>query len=88
MKTTLKNKDNLKNGGDPKSEDDLRNEDMTSKVKMTYIMKTTSKISPPLPKVFCPPLLPLKDYLKFLLMTTHHDSHTTTDVEPEMIAGL
>ena len=50
-------------------------------------MKTTSKIFPPLKNFFFAPL-PLRNYLKFFLMTSHRDSHTTTDVKPEMIPGL
>ena len=49
-------------------------------------MKRTSKIGPPLKIFFLPP--PLKNYLNFLLMTSHRDSHTTTDVKPEMIPGV
>ena len=49
-------------------------------------MKTTSKIFPPLQIFFAP--LPLRNYLKFFLMTSHRDSHTTTDFKPEMIPGL
>ena len=32
-----------------------------------------------------PPPFPLKNYLKFCLITSNRDSHTTTDVKPEMI---
>ena len=42
----------------------------------------------PLLQIALPSPLPLKNYLKFLLMTSHRDSHTTTDVKPEMIPGL
>ena len=43
-------------------------------------MKTTSKIGPPLKKIFfCPLPLFLKIYLKVLLMTSHHDSHSSAD---------
>ena len=38
-------------------------------------MKTTSKNGPPLP-------------LEIFLMTSHHNSHTITDVKPEMISGV
>ena len=48
-------------------------------------MKTTSKIAPPLKIFFAP--LPLK-LPEIFLMTSHRDSHTTTDVKPEMIPGL
>ena len=48
------------------------------------------KIGPPLQFFwfFCPPHNPLKNYLKFFLMTSHCDSQTTTDVKPEMIPGV
>ena len=46
-------------------------------------MKTTLKIAPPLKICFCPP--PLKKLPEIFLMTSHYDSHTTTDVKPEMI---
>ena len=49
-------------------------------------MKTTLKIGLPSKIFFCP--LPLKDYLKFFLMTSHYDSHTTTDVKLEIILGV
>ena len=63
---------------DFKNEDDVKNEDGLK-------VKTTSKIAPPL-KFFLPP--PLKKLPEILLMTSHRDSHTTTDVKPEMIPGL
>ena len=50
-------------------------------------MKTITKIDPPL-QIFLPPPLPLKNCLKFYLMTSHSDSHTTTDVKPEIITGI
>ena len=50
-------------------------------------MKMTSKFFPPLQIFFCPPPLPLKDYIIFF-MTSHRDSHITTDVQPEMIPGV
>ena len=43
-------------------------------------MKITLKVGPP-------PLL-LKNYLIFLLMTSHRDIHTTTDVKPELIPQI
>ena len=36
----------------------------------------------------CPPPLPEKNYLNFFLMTSHCDSHTTTDIKPEMLSGV
>ena len=54
-------------------------------------MKMTLKIGPPLQFLcvfFCPPHIPLKNYLNFFLMTSHLDSHTTTYVKPEMIPGV
>ena len=76
MKNTLKNEDGLKN------EDDLRPKKVktTSKMKTTLKMNTTSKIAPPSPF--------LKNYLKFFLMTSDLDSHTTTDLELEMVSGV
>ena len=62
-----------------KIEDDLKNADDPE-------MKTTSKIAPSLKILFCPP--PLKKLPEIFLMTSHRDSHTTTDVKPEMIPGL
>ena len=47
-------------------------------------MKTTTKIVPN-PKLYPPPLKKLPE---IFLMTSHRDSHTTTDVKPEMIPGL
>ena len=92
MKMTLKwrqpqNEDNLKNVGDQKSEDDLRNED-DIKNKEDLKNEDDYKNWPSAPNFFLPPPLPLKNYLKFWLMTSHNDSHTTTDVKPEMIPGV
>ena len=43
-------------------------------------MKTTSK-------KICPP--PLQEYyLQFFLMTSHLDSHRTTDIKPKMLLGV
>ena len=44
-------------------------------MKKTSEMGTTSKMK-------------IKNYLKFYLMTSHHDSHTITDVKPEIIPGV
>ena len=41
---------------------------------------TTYKIGP-LPN-------PLKNYLKFLFMTSHRDIHTKIDVKPEVMPGI
>ena len=38
-------------------------------------------------KIILPPS-PLKDYLKFFVMTSHRDCHNTTNVKPEMIPGV
>ena len=55
------------------------------KVKMTSKMKTTSKIAPL--HFFAPPS-PWKNTWNFLLMTSYLDSHTTTDIQPEMLSGV
>ena len=44
-------------------------------MKKTSEMGTTSKMK-------------IKNYLKSYLMTSHHDSHTITDVKPEIIPGV
>ena len=51
-------------------------------------MKKTTKIDRPIQIFVLPPPLPLKNYLKFLLMISRSDSHTTTDVKPEIIPGV
>ena len=48
-------------------------------------MKTTSKIGLP-PKIILPP--PLKKLPEIFLMTSHLDSHMTTDVKPDMLSGV
>ena len=48
-------------------------------------MKVTSKIGLP-PKLCCPH--PLKKLPEIFLMTSQLDSHTTTDVKPEMLSGV
>ena len=50
-------------------------------------MKKTKKIYPPL-QFFFAPSPPLKNYQRFLSMTSRGDSHTTTDVKPEIIPGV
>ena len=69
----------------------------TSEMKMTSKMKRTSKMKmaqknkddlknwPTPKKFFCPPFPSLRNLPEFFLMTSHLDSHTTTDVTPEMI---
>ena len=59
---------------------------MTSKMKTTLKMKATSIIG--LPPQIILPTLPLKSYLNFIGMTSHLDSHTTTDVKPDMLSGV
>ena len=63
-----------KNEGDlrPKNEDHIKNEDG---LKNEYNLKK------------CPPSPFLKNYLKFFLMTSDLNSHTTTDIELEMLSG-
>ena len=66
------NYDNLKNEYDFKKEDDLKNEDRPQ----TSISEMTSKMK-------------VTDKMKpTSKLTFHHDSHTTTDVKPEMIPGV
>ena len=55
-------------------------------MKTTSKTKTTSKIGPSRPQIFWLPL-PLKNYLLFCL-TFHLDSHTATDVKPEMLSDV
>ena len=52
-------------------EDDLKNDD---DLKIEDDLKNW-----PIPQKYSPPL-PLKSYLIFFLMTSHRDSHSTTDV--------
>ena len=59
-----------------------------SERKETSKVKTTSKIGLPLNKICLPPSPPIKNLPDFLLMTSHPDSHTTTDVKPEIIPGV
>ena len=73
MKTTSKKKTSLKKEGKLKTEADLKIEDNLKNW--------------PLPQKHSPPPLPLKNYLK-VFVTSHCDSHTATDVKPEMILGL
>ena len=49
-------------------------------------MKLTSKIGLPPQIIFIP--LPLKKLPDVFLMTSHLDSHTTTDVKPDMLFGV
>ena len=49
-------------------------------------MKLTSKLAHPL-KTF-PPFPSLKKLSGFFFMTSHPDSHITTDVKPEMLSGV
>ena len=71
----LQNEDNRKKENNLKIEDGLKNEDNLENW-------------PSHQNSFWPPLIPLKNYLKYFLMTSHHDSHTTTDVKLEMIPGF
>ena len=50
-------------------------------------MKATSKIGLS-PKNYFAPLPPLKKLPEIFLMTSHLDSHTTTDVKPDMLSGV
>ena len=71
----------------------------TSKMKMTLKMMTTSKMKTTLkmkaaskigltPKIVLPPPPPLKKLPETLLMTSHLEGHTTTDVKPHMLSGV
>ena len=81
----LKNKDNLKNEDDVKYEDNLKNEE---DLKKENNLKNEEDLENWPSPFFCSPHIPLKNYLKFFLITSHCDSHTTTDVTPEMIPGF
>ena len=59
----------------------------TSKMKTTLKMKTTSKIGLH-PQIFLSPPPPLKKLPEMFLMTSHLDSHTTTDVKLDMLSGV
>ena len=50
-------------------------------------MKTTSKIGLH-PQIILSPPPPLKMLPEIFLMTSHLDSHTTTDVIPDMSSGV
>ena len=63
---------------DLKNEEDLENED---KIQNEGNLKNEAFPQ----KLFCPP--PTK-VPKILLMTSHLDSHTTTDVKPDMLSGV
>ena len=55
---------------------------MTSKIKMTSIMRTTPEIET------CNIVGDIFYYLKKLLMTPHLDSYSTTDLIPEMLSAV
>ena len=73
MKTSSKNEDNIKNEGNLKNEDDLKDEEDLKKL-----------ASPP--DYFDP--LPLKELHEIFLVTSHLDSHTTTDDKPDILSGV
>ena len=79
MKTTSKMKKTLKMKTTSKTEDDLKNE---GDLKNEDALKNW-----PLPKNYLapPPLIKLPE---ILLMTSHLDSHTITDVKPDMLSGV
>ena len=58
--------------------DELRNEE-DLKNKAGLKIKDDLK-NPPIPQKHPPHTLPLKIYLMFFWMTSHRDSHSTTDV--------
>ena len=60
---------------------------MTSKMKVTLKMKTTSKMKMKITsKKNC--THPLKRILPEIFMTSHLDSFGTTDIKPEMLSGV
>ena len=59
----------------------------TSKMKTIRKMKTTLKTKTTLNLIYLPPHL-REYYLKFFLMTSHLNSHRTTDIKPEMLSGV
>ena len=69
----------LKNGGNQKTEEDLRNED-DIKSEDDLNNEDDLKNWPIPPKKISVPSPPLEKYLKFLLMTSQRDNHTTIDV--------
>ena len=63
--------------------------EMTSKMKTTSNMKTTSKMKTTLKTKTtfnCPPLKTILP--EIFLMTSHLNSHRTTDIKPEMLSGV
>ena len=58
----------------------------TSKRKTTSKMKTTLKTKTTLKKFNCPPLKTILP--EIFLMTSHLNSHRTTDIKPEMLSGV
>ena len=81
-----KNEDDLKNEDELKKENNLKNEYDLNKKESNLKNEDDLENWPSPPKFYFLPLpSPWKKYLKFLLMTSHLDSHTTTDVKPEMI---
>ena len=69
----LKNKDNLKYEDDLKNEDNLKNEDDLKNEGNLKNWPSSPNYSAPNP--------PLKKLPEIFLMTSHLDSHTTTDVK-------
>ena len=74
----LKNEDDLKNEADLKDEDDLKNEDDHQNEDDLQNWPSLLNYFVPLPKK-----LP-----EIFLMTSHLDSHTTTDIKPDMLSGV
>jgi len=69
-----KNKEDLKNKDDLKNEEDFKKENNLKNEMDLENVDDPSHILEKLPKI--------------VLMTSHRDSHTTTDVKPEMIPGF
>ena len=86
MKMTLKwrwpqKEDNLKNENDLKNEDNLKNEDDLKHEK-------DLKKEEDLKKIICPPPPLRRISPEIFLMTSHLNSHRTTDIKPEMLSGV
>ena len=76
----LKNEDDLQNENNLKNENDLKNEDNLKN-------ENDFKNKDDLKKIIRPPHF-WEYYLNFFLMTSHLNSHRTTDIKPEMLSGV
>ena len=75
----LKNYDDLKNEVDLKDEEDLKNED---DLKNENNLKNEDNLN----KIIWPPLKRILP--EFCFMTSHLNSHQTTDIKLEMLSGV